>query len=146
MIRKALALAVILAAMSVAGVAGSADFPTDGSYFIGVWSGQWDMGSSTKQDITITIDPKNAKGYHKTTYDYGFVRSANGGTITPGSFVIYGKEQDGVFIASFNNKEGAKRILTMQKFKEDEVKARYDIEGTISSSQRPYYDAILKRK
>jgi hypothetical protein len=144
--RRAIFVAVLIAAMAIAGVAGSADFPTDGSYFVGVWSGQWDMGPSTKQDITITIDPKNAKGYHKTTYDYGFVKSATGGTIPPGSFVIYGKEQDGVFIASFKNKEGAKRTLTMQKFKEDEVKARYDIEGSITSSQRPYYDAILKRR
>lgn len=144
--RKAIVVAVILAAMSTAGVAGSADPPAGASYFEGVWSGEWNMGPSTKQDVTVTIGEKNQKGYHKTTYEYGFVRSATGGTIPPGSFVIYGKEQDGVFIASFKNKEGAKRTLTLQKFKEDEAKARYDIEGSITSSQRPYYDAILKRK
>lgn len=144
--RKAIVVAVIIAAMSTAGVAGSADNSASPSYFEGVWSGQWDMGPRTKQDVTVTIGEKNQKGYHKTTYDYGFVTSATGGMIPPGSFVIYGKEQDGVFIASFNNKEGAKRTLTLQKFKEDEVKARYDIWGSITSSQRPYYDAILKRK
>jgi hypothetical protein len=58
----------------------------------------------------------------------------------------YGKERDGVFIATWKNKERSKRSITLEKFKDNEVKARYDIEGTITGFQRPYYDAILKRK
>jgi hypothetical protein len=145
MIRKALALAVVLAAMSIAGVAGSADFPTDGSYFIGVWSGTWDMGQRG-QDVTITIGEKNAKGYHKITYDYGFVKSPSGGEIPGGSFEIYGKEHSGVFYSGWKDKAGAKRTLTLEKFKENEVKAKLDMEGVISGGMRPYYNAILKRK
>jgi len=61
--RKAIFMAVIIAAMSIAGVAGSADPPAGASYFEGVWSGEWNMGPSTKQDVTVTIGEKNQKGY-----------------------------------------------------------------------------------
>jgi hypothetical protein len=143
--RKAIVVAVILAAMSIAGVAGSADPPADGSYFMGVWSGTWDMGQRG-QDITITIGEKNEKGYHKVTYDYGFVKSSTGGEIPPGSFDIYGKENGGVFYTGWKDRAGAKRTVTLQKYKEDEVKAKLDLEGTSTGGQRPYYNAILKRK
>jgi hypothetical protein len=143
--RKALVVAVIIAAMSMAGVAGSADPPADASYFVGTWGGTWDMGQRG-QDVTITIGEKNPKGYHKTTYDYGFVKSPTGGEIPPGSFVIWGKEEGGVFTAWWKDKAGAKRTLTLKNFKEDEVKAQLDLEGSISGGQRPYYNAILKRR
>ena len=42
--RKAIVLAVIIAAMSTAGVAGSADNSASTSYFEGVWSGEWNFG------------------------------------------------------------------------------------------------------
>jgi hypothetical protein len=142
---KAIILAVIVAAMSMAGVAGSADTPANASYFEGVWSGSWDMGQSG-QDVTVTIGEKNQKGYHKTTYDYGFVKSPTGGMIPPGSFVIYGREQGEVFTTWWKNSGGEKRTLTLQKYKEDEVKAKLDLEGTTTGGQRPYYNAILKRK
>lgn len=142
---KAIVVAVIIAAMSTVGVAGSAEDPTNASYFEGVWSGTWDMGQAG-QDVTITIGEKNQKGAHKITYDYGFVKSPTGGTIPPGSFVIYGREQGGVFITGWKDKAGAKRTVTLEKYKEDEVKAKFDIEGTITGGQRPYYNAILKRK
>ena len=145
--RKALVVAVFIAAMSMAGVAGSADPPADASYFVGTWSGTWDMGQRG-QDVTITIGEKNEKGYHKTTYDYGFVKSPTGGEMPPGSFVVWGKEEDGVFTAwwKYQGQGGAKRTLTLKKFKENEVKAQLDLEGTISGGQRPYYNAILKRR
>jgi hypothetical protein len=143
--RKALVVAVIIAAMSMAGVAGSADPPADASYFVGTWGGTWDMGQRG-QDVTITIGEKNAKGYHKITYDYGFVKSPSGGEIPGGSFEIYGKEHSGVFYSGWKDKAGAKRTLTLEKFKENEVKAKLDMEGVISGGMRPYYNAILKRK
>jgi len=143
--RKAIFVAVVIAAMSIAGVAGSEDNSTSASYFEGVWSGAWDMGQ-TSQDVTITIGEKNQKGAHKTTYDYGWYKTATGGSAPPGSFVVYGKEQDGVFTTWWKDKSGAKRTLTLQKYKENEVKAKYDIEGVITGGQRPYYNAILKRK
>lgn len=143
--RKAIIVAVIIAAMSAAGVAGSAENSTNASYFEGVWSGTWDMGQAG-QDVTITIGEKNEKGAHKTTYAYGWGKSGNAANIPPGSFVAYGREIDGVFSFTWKNKEGAKRTVTLEKYKENEVKAKYDIEGSLGSYQKPYYSAILKRK
>ena len=74
---KAIVMAVIIAAMSTAGVAGSAENATSTSFFEGVWSGTWDIGQS-KQDVTITIGEKNEKGAHKTTYDYGWYKTETG--------------------------------------------------------------------
>lgn len=144
--RKAIVVAVIIAVMSIAGVAGSEENPTTVSYFVGGWSGTWDLGPTTKQDVTITIGEKNEKGFNKTTYDYGWFKTGTGGSSPPGSFVVYGREHDGVFSVSWKNKEGFKRTITLEKYKEDEVKARYDVDGPLTGDQRPYYNTILKRK
>ena len=144
--RKATVVAVMIVAMSMAGVAGSADNPADASYFVGTWSGTWDLGPTTKQDVTITIGERNEKGFNKTTYDYGWYKTGTGGSSPPGSFVVYGREIDGVFSASWKNKEGFKRTITLEKYKEDEVKAKYDLDGPLTSFQRPYYNTILKRR
>ena len=145
--RKAIFMAVIIAAMSMAGIAGSADTPTNASYFEGTWSGTWDLGPTTKQDVTITIGEKeNVKGFRKTTYDYGWEKSGNAGNVPPGSYVVYGRERDGVFRFGWKTKDGFNRTVTLKKFKEDQVKAKYELDGPLTSAQRPYYDTILKRK
>ena len=143
--RKAIVMAVIIAAMSIAGIAGSADNSAGTTYFEGAWSGEWDFGRS-KQDVTITIGERNEKGDFKTTYAYGWATSGTGGSIAPGSFDVSGREQDGVFTFSWKTKEGKKRTVTLEKHKEDAVKARFELEGSLDQYQRPYYDAILKRK
>ena len=76
--RNAIVVAVIVAVMSIAGVAGSAENSTGGSFYEGVWSGEWDIGR-TKQDVTITIGEMNEKGVNKTTYDYGWGATGAGG-------------------------------------------------------------------
>jgi hypothetical protein len=143
--RKAFVVAVIIAAMSSAGVAGSSDNTTGNSYFEGVWSGTWDMGQAGV-DVTITIGQKNEKGANKTTYAYGWGKTGTGGTIPPGSFVVYGREHEGAFGFWWKDKQGTKTTVTLKKYKEDVVKARYDREGQSISNQRPYYEAILNRK
>jgi len=143
--RKAIVVAVIIAAMAIAGVAGSANNSAGTTYFEGAWSGEWDFGRS-KQDVTITIGERNEIGAFKTTYAYGWGKSGTGGTTPPGSFVTFGREHDGVFTFWWKDKEGTKRTVTLQKIKEDAVKARLEREGPATSYQRPYYDAILKRK
>jgi hypothetical protein len=143
--RKAIVLAVIIAAMSAAGVAGSADNVASTSYFEGVWSGEWDFGQA-RQDVTITVGEKNEKGAHKTTYAYGWYKTGTGGNSPPGSFVVYGRERGGIFTFWWKDKEGTKRTVTLKKLKEDAVNARIDREGPSTSIQRPYYDATLKRK
>jgi len=105
--RKALVMVVIIAAMSMAGVAGSEDTPANASFYVGAWGG---------------------------------------GSSPPGSFVVYGRETDGVFSVSWKNKEGFNRTITLEKYKEDEVKAKYDLYGPLTPFQRPYYKTTLKRK
>ena len=144
---KAIVVTVIIAAMSTAGVAGSVDNSTNSSYFEGDWSGTWDMGQA-EQDVTITIGQKNEKGVHKITYAYGGeAKTWTAASIPPGSFVVYGRERDGAFTFWWKDKgDGNKRTVTLVKYKEDEVKARYYREGPLTYNQRSYYDAILKRK
>ena len=143
--RKAIIVAVIIAAMSAAGVAGSAENSTNASNFEGVWSGEWNFGQ-TRQDVTITIGEKNEKGAHKTTYAYGWGKSGTGASTAPGSFDVYGREHDGVFTFSWKTKEGKKRTVTLEKSKENEVKAKYELEGPLDPRQLPEYKANLKRK
>ena len=142
--RKSTVVAIIIAVMSIAGIAGAADPSANPSYFEGVWSGTWDMGTKG-QDVTITIGELNEKGAHKVTYEYGWGKYGNAGTIPPGSFVTYGRESNGEFVFWWKAKDGAKRTVTMQKEKEDVAKAKYDLEGVLTSIQKPYYSATLKR-
>lgn len=145
---KGIVVAVIIAAMSTAGAAVSAENPTDKSFFEGTWSGAWDMGPTTKVDVTITIGQKNEKGFNKITYAWGWGKSASGGASPPGSFDTYGGvRRDGVFQFWWKEKDGTKRTVTMERIKEKEdvVKARMERDGPSSSIQRPYYDATLKR-
>jgi hypothetical protein len=146
--RNAIVAVFIIAAMSTAGFAGSADNTTNTSYFEGVWSGAWVWveGGGRQQDVTITIGPMNEKGAHKTTYAYGWGKTGTGSDTPPGSFAVYGREHDGAFTFWWKDKEGTKRTVTLVKNKENEVKARIEREGPSTSLQRPYYDAILKRK
>lgn len=161
--RKTIVMALIMVVMSTAGYAGSVDnaTPSHGkegpalaggtSYFEGVWVGAWElsigsMSGSARQDITITIDKINKKGFHKTTYSYGWAPSGTGGDISPGSIAVYGKEQDGAFVFWWKNKEGVKSTVKLEKQKDDGVRARYEREGPSTALQRPYYEGSLKRK
>lgn len=161
--RKTIVMALIMAVMCTAGYADPVDnsSPSQGkkeaalaggtSYFEGVWVGAWDlvggsMSGSASQDVTITIEKKNRKGFHKTLYSWGWAPSGTGGKIPPGSLTTYGKEQDGAFIFWFKVKDGTKRTVKLEKQKDDVVKARLEREGPSTASQRPYYDGTLKRK
>ena len=117
------------------------------SFFEGTWSGAFTLGLSgtTQQDITITIGNKNAKGYYKTTYSWGWGKSGLT-DVPPGSFIAYGKEKDGFFVFGWKNKEGSKRTIKMEKIKDDVAKVRLDQEGQMATGGRPYYEAEFKRK
>ena len=144
---KAIVMAVLIAAMSTVGSAGSADNSTNASFFEGTWTGAWQgMHTSSGQEITITIGPRNQKGYNKTTYTYGWGKSGTGGDIPPGSFAVYGRERDGVFGFWWKDREGTKRIVTMEKNTEGGVKGKLEREGPATTSQRPFYEGIFKRK
>jgi len=141
---KVIVVAAMIAAITTAGVAGPVDNASNASQFEGVWSGQWDSG----QDVTITIGQKNRTGANKVTYEYGWTKFGSGAPVPPGSFVAYGRERDGVFTFGWKNKEGQKRIVTLKKFEGNEnvAKARFELVGSTTTIQKPYYDAMLKRK
>lgn len=155
--RESMVMVALLAVISIAGYAESADDSSGPqgkesspsgttSYFEGIWSGTFLLGMSgnVQQDITITIGKKNAKGTHKTTYAWGWGKSGSGGTVSPGSFNVYGREQDGYFSFGWKDKGGSKRTVKMDKFKDDVAKVRLEQEGP--SVQRPYYEANFKRQ
>ena len=161
--RGTIVMALVIALMSSAGYGDSVDnsSPSPGkdksapaggtSYFEGVWAGEWELGGlsmpgSLRQDVTITIDKRNKKGFHKTTYSWGSVTSGLGGGIAPGSLVSYGKEQDGVFVFGWKGREGTKFTVKLEKQDDNDVKGRLEREGTSTALQRPYYDGKLKRK
>jgi hypothetical protein len=155
--RIPIVMAACLAVISIAVHAESADDssvpqgkesspPGTTSYFEGTWSGTFLLGMSgnVQQDITITIGKKNAKGSHKTTYAWGWGKSGSGDTVTPGSFNVYGREQDGHFSFGWKDKAGSKRTIKMEKVKDDVAKVRLDQEGPLVA--RPYYEADFKRR
>jgi hypothetical protein len=146
MIRKTIVMALIIAVMSTAGYAEPVDNSSPSqekeesalaggtSYFEGVWVGAWEFGvgsmsGSSRQDVTIAVDKKNKKGLYKTTYSWGWAKSGTGGNIPPGSFNVYGREQDGAFIFWWKDREGNKRTVKLEKQKDDVVKGRIEREG-----------------
>ncbi|MCR4310500.1 MAG: hypothetical protein NUW14_10875 [Deltaproteobacteria bacterium] len=155
--RVSMVMVAFLAVISVAGVAAFADdasvpqgkvsaLPGTTSNFEGIWNGTFSYGMSgnVQQDITITIGKKNAKGTQKTTYAWGLVNHGASGLVSPGSFNVYGREQEGIFSFEWKDKAGSRRSIKMEKLKDDVAKVRLEQEG--ASVQRPYYEANFKRK
>lgn len=156
--RVSMIAVALLAVISITGSAESADHSpvTQGkessslsgttSYFEGIWSGTFFLGlnGNVREDITITIEKKNAKGTHKTTYAWGWTDLGSGGTLSPGSFNVYGREQDGFFSFWWKDKAGSRRTIKMEKLTDDVAKVRLEQEGP--SVVRPYYEATFKRK
>jgi hypothetical protein len=155
--RKTIVMALIMAVFSTAGIAESVEnsSPPQGknesalaggaSFFEGVWVGEWEIISKsmvkpTRQDVTIAIDKKNEEGFHKTTYSWGWANRN-----PPGSLTVYGKEQDGAFTFWWIDREGNKRTVKLEKYKDDVVKGRVEREG-LAVKQRPFFDGYLKRK
>lgn len=155
--RKTIVLALIMVVISAAGYAESVDNSSlsqgkkksaiagGASFFEGIWVGEWEiigkgMAQLGRQEITIAIDKKNEKGFHKTTYSWGWDNR-----IPPGSLTVHGKEQDGAFTFEWKDKAGNKRTVKLEKYKDDVVKGRIEREGP-SGNRMPYSDGYLKRK
>jgi len=151
---------VMVAFLTVISIAGYAESAEDASVpqgkesspsgtasnFEGTWSGVFSLGmtGNVRQEITITIGKKNAKGSQKTNYAWGWVNTASVGTTSPGSFNVYGREQDGYFRFEWKDKTGSRKTIKMEKIKDDVAKVRLEQEGPLV--QRPYYEANFKRK
>ncbi|MBI5576731.1 MAG: hypothetical protein HY896_10275 [Deltaproteobacteria bacterium] len=117
------------------------------SYFEGVWAGKWPGYRSTNldQDLSITIVKGKREGVFVVTYEFGTVNYMSG-PVAGGSFKTRGREEGDKFFFGWTNKQGRKFEVTLQKYKENTVKARIDRLGTITSAERPYTESFLDRK
>jgi hypothetical protein len=159
MIRKIISTTLLIAVMTVTGHASNSDNATplsgesktspsgNPSYFEGVWVGSWEawLGQSTTQDVTLRIDRGGKEGVFIAEYTWG-AASFKGRVIPPGSLKARGREEGDRFIMNWKNKQGRDFEITLQKHKDNVVKARIDRSGPLSPGERPYNETYLNRK
>ena len=114
------------------------------SYFQGIWSGSWPefMSPTTSQDVTINIGQETREKIFVVTYSWGAVTWARG-FIPAGRIRTEGKEQDDKFHFQWENKQGRKFEVVLQKDKENVVKARIEKSGTSGPLERPFRETSL---
>jgi hypothetical protein len=117
------------------------------SYFEGVWAGKWPGygGSTYDQDVSITIAKGKMKGYFVVTYAWGTLESSTG-PILPGSLKTKGRVEGDKFFFKWKTKQGRELEVTLQKHKDNLVKARKDRLGVLNPGERPYTETYLDRK
>jgi hypothetical protein len=117
------------------------------SYFQGVWVGSWPgyADPNKKQDITITIGKKIGNNTYKVIYSWDAVEWRRGITLA-GKVKTEGKEQDDKFLFQYENKQGRKFEITLQKHKDNVIKARIEKSGPTAPNERPYNETYLNRK
>lgn len=159
MIRKAILTALLIAVMAVTGHASNSDNATplpgenksspssNPSYFEGVWVGSWEayLGQSTTQDVTLRIDRGGKEGVFLVEYSWGAAQF-RGRVVPPGSLKAKGREEGDRFIFKWKNKQGRDFEFTLQKYKDNVVKARIDKSGPLNPNERPYNETYLNRK
>ena len=148
MIRKVIFAVILVSVLAAAGSAADGDNAAlPPSYFEGVWTGAWPayMDPTTAQDITIAIRPGRKEGVFLVEYEWSSVSLRN--RIVPaGSLKAKGREVGDKFSFQWKNREGRDFEITLQKHKDDTVKARIDRAGPLSPAERPYTETHLKRK
>lgn len=117
------------------------------SYFEGTWVGIWPgyRGSATDQDVSITVVKGRKEGYCGITYSWGTV-NYHTGSIPAGTMKTWGKLDGDKLMYKWKNKQGREFEVTLQKYKEDVVKARLDRLGPLPPGSQPYTDTYLNRK
>ena len=159
MIRRFFLTVLIVAVAAIAGHATNSDnaAPLSGedksspsgapSYFEGVWVGNWEayLGQSTTQDVTLKIDKGKKEGFFRVEYSWGPVQYKTR-VVPSGSIRARGTEEGDRLIFNWKNKQGREFTFTLQKYKDDVVKARVDRSGPLSPGERPYNETYLNRK
>lgn len=120
------------------------------SYFEGVWVGTWPKGQrkdegGTGADLTIVIGRKNDEGIFRVNYSWGPGTSGRGYPTPPGSLKAEGREIGEKFVLEWQRKNGGKGRITLEKYKENEVKAIFE-RGGFGKSQFAFVETILHRK
>ena len=148
MIRKVVLSALIISVAVVTGVAANSDNTTPNpSYFEGVWVGSWPsyLSPSTTQGITLNIDRGKKEDVFLVEYSWEAVEFRRG-IIPAGSIKAKGREEGDRFNSKWQKKQGRDFEITLQKYKDNVVKARLDKSGPYNPSERPYTETFLNRK
>jgi hypothetical protein len=124
------------------GISSPSDAP---SFFEGVWVGKWPWGVDGVE-ITITVGKKSKNGLFGTSYSWGMGRKRSGDPIKSGSIKAWGKEQGDQFLIEWKIKEGVQSRITLEKGKDDSVKAIYDSDGPIPQRDKSDLVTYLHRK
>jgi hypothetical protein len=120
------------------------------SYFEGVWVGTWPKAQhrtegGTGADLTIEIGGRNDEGIFRTKYSWGPGTDKRGYPTPPGSLIAEGRENGEKFVFEWKRKDGGKGRITLEKYKDNEIKASFDRGGS-GSSQFAYVETTLHRK
>jgi hypothetical protein len=151
----ALAFACIPLFICVAGADDAAPVPADNtpkrsvpsSYFQGTWKGNWGgfIDSSASQEITLVVGREVREKVFDVKYSWGEVKWRRG-TVPAGRLRTEGREQGDKLLVQWENKKGRKFELTLQKEKEDQIKARIEKSGPTGPNDRPVNETFLYRK
>lgn len=119
----------------------------ENNYFQGVWNGEWSgfADPTIRQEATVEVGPQIRDGVYAVTYSWGEA-SYRGKNIFPGRIKSEGTVQGDTFHFAWENKMGRKFEMSLKKESEDTVKARLERSGPLGPMERPYSEALLKRK
>ena len=117
------------------------------SYFQGIWSGSWPgfYSPTASQDVTINIGQETREKIFDVTYSWGAVTWLRG-NVPAGNIRTEGREQDDEFHFQWENKQGRKIEVMLQKNKDNMVKARIEKSGPSGPRERPVNETFLYRK
>jgi len=118
------------------------------SYFEGDWVGMWPgfKSSSIYMDAAISIRRGNKEGVFLVEYSWEGGPSGSGFPKLPGSVKAKGREEGDTLIFAWTNKQGKETTVTLKKHEEGKIKAKLEKSGPTGNNERPFNEAIFKRK
>lgn len=120
--------------------------PVPGSFFQGVWIGEWAgfQDTSIRQEAAVEVGQEIRDGVFEVQYSWGEAKYLKK-TVPAGKTSTKGMVREGAFHFSWKNKQGRLFEMTLRKLEENRVKARLERSGP-SEGDRPYSETTLKRK
>ena len=118
------------------------------SYFEGDWAGRWPgfKSASIYQDAAISIRRGKKEGVFLVEYSWEGGPSGSGFPTLPGSIKAKGREEGDKFVFGWTNKQGREMTMTLQKQEENKIHARLEKSGPTGNNERPFNEAVFKRK
>jgi hypothetical protein len=118
------------------------------SYFVGDWVGSWPgfKSSSIHQDAAINIRKGKKEGVFLVKYSWEGGPSESGFPQFPGSIKAKGRQEGDTLVFGWTNKQGREMTITLKKIEENKIMARIEKSGPTGNNERPFNEAIFKRK